>query len=107
MYSSHWARSCFGQVLTEVELKDMMIQLDDDGDNQLSFVEFIGIIERQMEQNDMDKEEFMAVFKICDYDGSGQISTKELHGVLTSFGENFTLEELQEVMMDADIDGND
>ena len=49
----------------------------------------------------------MAVFKICDYDGSGQISTKELHDVLTCFGENFTLEELQEVMKDADLDGND
>ena len=80
--------------LTEGEIRDMMEQLDDDGDKQLNFNEFIGIIEKQMERDDEDREEYMAVFKICDYDGSGEITAKELHEVLVSFGENFTLEEL-------------
>ena len=49
----------------------------------------------------------MAVFKICDYDGSGHISPKELYDVLQMLGENFTLEELQDVIKDADLDGNE
>ena len=57
--------------------------------------------------NQEDKEEFLAVFKICDYDGSGLISPKELHEVLMLLGEQFTLEELQDVIRDADLDGNE
>ena len=52
----------------------MLKDLDEDGDNMLSFSEFVKIIETQNQQNLEEKEEYMAVFKICDYDGSGFIS---------------------------------
>ena len=83
-----------GWNVTEMEVQNMLRDLDEDGDNMLSFQEFISIIEKQHELNKEDKEEYMAVFKICDYDGSGHISPKELHEVLQMLGENFTLEEL-------------
>ena len=71
-----------GWQLTPQEVLVMLKDLDEDGDNMLSFTEFVNIIEKQHELNKEDKEEYLTVFKICDFDGSGLISPKELHEVL-------------------------
>ena len=48
----------------------------------------------------------MEAFKIFDKDGTGVISSHELRHVITTLGEKLTEEEADELIREADIDGD-
>lgn len=52
------------------------------------------------------EEELREAFKVFDKDGSGDISAAELRHVMTSLGEKLTDEEVDEMIREADIDGD-
>ncbi|KAB0361663.1 hypothetical protein FD754_005819, partial [Muntiacus muntjak] len=45
-------------------------------------------------------------FRVFDKDGNGYISAAELHHVMTNLGEKLTDEEVDEMIREADIDGD-
>lgn len=56
---------------------------------------------------DVDEEaELREAFKVFDKDGSGSISKAELKLVMENLGEKLTGEEIDEMMAEADKDGN-
>jgi len=58
---------------------------------------------------DLDKiqhAEFREAFDEFDKDGSGAISSKELLGVMRAMGQNPTEDELNNMVMEVDLDGN-
>jgi len=62
-----------------------------------------------MKMADMDElmnAEFKEAFDEFDKDGSGSISTKELLGVMRSMGQNPTEDEVLELVMEVDLNGD-
>ena len=94
-----------GQIPSEVELQDMINEVDIDGNGTIDFKEFLGLMARKMRDNDSE-EELIEAFKIFDRDGNGLISNVELQHVMTSLGENVTMDEVDEMIKEADLDGD-
>jgi calmodulin len=94
-----------GQTPTEAELTDMINEVDIDGNGNIDFKEFIGLMARKMRDTDTE-EELIEAFKVFDRDGNGLISATELKHVMLSLGEKITDEEVDEMIKEADIDGD-
>ena len=52
------------------------------------------------------EEEIREAFRVFDKDGNGFISAAELRHVMTNLGEKLTDEEVDEMIREADIDGD-
>lgn len=50
--------------------------------------------------------DFKEAFSLLDKDGDGTITTKELGILMRSLGENPTEQELEEIILEIDMDGN-
>ena len=88
------------------EIRQMFIDMDKDlGSANVTLDEFIDMVSPRMLNRD-SREEIMKVFSLFDDDNSGAISFKNLKRVAMELGENLTDEELQEMIDEADRDGD-
>jgi calmodulin len=94
-----------GQNPTEAELMDMIQEIDADGSGTIDFPEFLTMMARKMKDTDSE-EEILEAFKVFDKDGNGFISAAELRHIMTNLGEKLTDEEVDEMIREADIDGD-
>lgn len=94
-----------GQNPTEAELQDMINEVDTDGNGTIDFPEFLTMMSRKIFDDDSDAE-LKEAFKTFDSDGNGFISAAELRHVMTNLGEKLTDEEVEEMVREADIDGD-
>lgn len=61
---------------------------------------------RQMIENVTTDEDMRDAFKVFDKDGNGFISAAELRYAMTNLGEKLTDEEVNEMIREADTDGD-
>ncbi|CAI5526540.1 unnamed protein product [Closterium sp. Naga37s-1] len=94
-----------GQNPTEAELQDMINEVDADGNGTIDFPEFLNLMARKMKDTDSE-EELKEAFKVFDKDQNGFISAQELRHVMTNLGEKLTDEEVDEMIREADVDGD-
>eukprot|EP00915_Cephaloidophora_sp_WS-2016_P002572 GHVH01003450.1.p1 GENE.GHVH01003450.1~~GHVH01003450.1.p1 ORF type:complete len:151 (+),score=41.48 GHVH01003450.1:52-504(+) len=94
-----------GQNPTEAELSDMINEVDVDGSGSIDFSEFLSLMARKMKDTDSE-DELREAFKVFDRDGNGFISAAELRHVMTNLGEKLSDEEVDEMIREADIDGD-
>lgn len=94
-----------GQNPTEAELREMIREIDTDGNGMIDFPEFLTLMARKMKDTDTE-EEIREAFKVFDKDGNGFISAVELRHIMTNLGEKLTDEEVDEMLAEADPDGD-
>ncbi|CAD7704661.1 unnamed protein product [Ostreobium quekettii] len=87
------------------EIKKMIADIDKDGSGTIDFEEFLQMMTAKMSERD-SREEIMKAFRLFDDDNTGKISFKNLKRVAKELGENMTDEELQEMIDEADRDGD-
>ena len=94
-----------GQNPTEAELAQMIEEVDCDKNGTIDFPEFLTMMARKMKEVD-GEEEIKEAFKVFDKDGNGTISAAELRHVMTNLGEKLTDQEVDEMIREADVDGD-
>jgi len=94
-----------GQNPTENELMDMINEVDIDGNGTIDFREFLNMMAKKVNKSDSE-EELREAFRVFDKDGNGHISANELRTVMTTLGEKLTDEEVDEMIFEADLDGD-
>uniref|UniRef100_A0A669PKC7 EF-hand domain-containing protein n=1 Tax=Phasianus colchicus TaxID=9054 RepID=A0A669PKC7_PHACC len=94
-----------GCELRKVEMKRIISEVDENGSGKINFESFLRVMTQKMAEP-FSKEEILKGFKLFDYDGTGKISLEKLKLVATEVEEDITDEELQEMIDEADVDGD-
>ena len=87
------------------EIKKMISDIDKDGSGTIDFNEFLEMMTAKMGEKD-SREEILKAFRLFDDDETGKITFRNLKRVAKELGENMTDEELQEMIDEADRDGD-
>ena len=87
------------------EIRQMISDIDKDGSGTIDYDEFLEMMTVKMGTRD-SKEEMIKAFRLFDDDETGKISFKNLKRVAKELGESISDEELQEMIDEADLDGD-
>ncbi|KAJ3632067.1 hypothetical protein Zmor_024821 [Zophobas morio] len=106
----------FGQYLSDKDLRLIVAEGDLNGDGKISIQEFVGLMKRRMRSAwESGTDDLLRLFKIFDIDGNGVIDKHELRHVcnfifigivMDAVGHFVTEEDVEEMMLAADLDGN-
>ncbi|KAL0414461.1 UNVERIFIED_CONTAM: Calmodulin [Sesamum radiatum] len=83
---------------TEEELQDMINEVDADGNGTIEFAEFLNLMAKKMKETETERS--------FDKDQNGYISANELRHVMINLGEKLTDEEVEQMIREADLDGD-
>jgi len=100
------AMRTLGFKLTREEVQQVIADVSQKGRGALDFNEFLEtVIDRQGDTRDI-YDEILQGFKMFDYDSSGQISLENLRQACGEAGIKFTQKELEEMVEEADVNGD-
>ena len=95
-----------GQNPTDQELEDMINEVDNDGNNEIDFEEFLTLMARNMQ--DLDEEKVIKQgFSVFDADEDGKITLDDLRRVMESLGEQLNENQLVEIIKELDSNSDD
>ena len=94
-----------GFQVKKAEIRRMMQDVDKESSAIVPFDDFVEMATPKLQSRDT-REEIMKVFALFDDDQTGAISFRNLKRVANELGENLTDEELQEMIDEADRDGD-
>merc|ERR1711927_89291 len=83
----------------------MVTDIDNDGSGTIEFTEFLSMMTGKMGEKD-SREDIEKVFKLFDDDSTTKITFKNLARVAEELGETIDDEELQDMINQADRDGD-
>merc|ERR1719431_1664747 len=89
---------------SDAELKDIIDEVDIDGDGKIDFNEFVQFQQR-FSFTDAE-EEVKEAFRLFDKDGNGYISVPEFRNLMINLGLKFSEEEVDEMVNAAVRDGD-
>ncbi|TGZ75773.1 hypothetical protein CRM22_000195 [Opisthorchis felineus] len=87
------------------EIRKLLSEFDCDSKETIEFSDFSKMVALKMQNRDA-KDEILKAFRLFDDDGTGKISFKNLKRVAKELGETLTDEELQEMIDEADRNGD-
>ena len=94
-----------GQNPSEEELKQLIREVDLNGDGTIDFKEFLCLMVKKMDDSDIDQE-LQDAFKFFDGDKDGYIPSLELRNAMNNLGDEYTPEEAEEMIKEGDLDND-
>merc|ERR1712196_534904 len=87
------------------EIEKMIGEVDDDGSGEIGYPEFLKMMTNKILNKD-PKDDMLKAFRLFDDDQTGSVSIKNLIRVARETNQTLTDDELQEMLTDADKDGD-
>eukprot|EP00794_Sanderia_malayensis_P015262 gene15262-16837_t len=94
-----------GYDIKDEDLTAMIKKGDYSGDGTVSFNEFIQLIREGLKLEEKEGE-VVEAFRVFDREGNGFINAAEIRRVMTNLGEKLNDEEVDEMIKEADLDGD-
>merc|ERR1712060_100172 len=91
--------------LSREEIVAMILEVDEDGSGEMEFPEFVAMMTQKFLEKD-PKEEIGKAFSLFAGEGSSKIQFEDLRRLSDELGEPMTDQELQEMIDEADVDGD-
>lgn len=91
-----------GQNPTEAEIKDLIEEVDEDGNHLIDFEEFLVLMAKAVKDQDM-QEMCVEAFKMFDKTGKGLLNINDLKNVLQNFGDKTNEAEINEWLKDLEL----
>lgn len=89
---------------TEIEIQEMIDEIDSEGTGFIDFESFLDVVmSRDLDEEDHEVA-LREAFKMFDRDGNGYIDADELRLCMMNLGEKLTLEEVEEMIREVDVD---
>ncbi|XP_062188648.1 probable calcium-binding protein CML13 [Phragmites australis] len=99
------AMRALGFEMTEEQINQMIADVDKNGSGAIEYEEFEHMMTAKIGERD-SKEELTKAFRIIDQDKNGKISGVDIQRIAKELGENFTYQEIQEMVQEADRNGD-
>lgn len=93
-----------GQNPSETELKDMIDEIDADGNGTIDFEEFLLLIQRKMKNETETRKELLEAFKMFEESG-GIMKAAKLKKTIKDLTDKLTDAEVDEMIAEVDPDG--
>ena len=94
-----------GQNPTDAEIAEMIKEVDVDGNGEVDFDEFCGLMIKKQNENEPE-EELVEVFKIFDKNNDEKIDAEDLKIIFQELGEEVSDEDCRIMIDEHDIDGD-
>lgn len=92
-----------GQNMSRDELEKMIKSVDKDGSGCIEFDEFVTLMVKKTKESELEMRD---AFSALDRNKNGYISPNDLRHLLYCMGENYSLEEIKELLQEIDQDGD-
>ena len=90
---------------TETDLIQMIEAVSKPGSKKIGFDEFVEMMERKNNEEDTEVE-IINAFRVFDTESNGLISNQKLAHIIRTLGETLTDKEIEEIINEADVDGD-
>ena len=94
-----------GKYPSDKELQQIIQNVAKSGSNKIGFDDFVDFMEQKNKETDPEIE-IINTFRIFDTENNGLISKEELFYIIRTFGETLSDEEIEEIITEADVDGD-
>lgn len=85
------------------ELQQILSEMDEDGNGTIEFDEFVEAMKKKTKESELEMKD---AFKVLDRNKNGYISPGDLKHLLLCIGENYSLEEIDQILKEIDEDGD-
>nr|BAB18897.1 troponin C [Perinereis vancaurica tetradentata]BAB18898.1 troponin C [Perinereis vancaurica tetradentata] len=86
-------------------LEKMEEYIDTEGTGYVPLDEYIDLVKRKI-QADEDERELKEIFRVLDKEKKGEVNVNELRWILKNLGDDFTEEDIDDMINDVDTDGS-
>ena len=87
------------------DVNEIIRKVDTKGNGKIELDDFIRATS-EYNINDTNEQDVINVFRLFDKEGTGMISHAQMKVILSLFGETLSTEEIDEMIMEADVDGD-